>query len=35
MLALLIAGCAARDGGRDESRPGGFYVGGSGGVTRP
>jgi len=34
LLGLLIAGCAARnDNGRSE-RPGGFYGGVDGGVTR-
>ena len=34
ILGLLVAGCAARDD-RSGDRPGGFYVGGGGGVTRP
>ena len=34
-LLLVAAGCAARDDSSGERRPGGFYVGGSGGVTRP
>jgi hypothetical protein len=35
VLAALLAGCVSPDGGTDRDRPGGFYGGVSGGMTRP
>jgi hypothetical protein len=34
-LCLAVTGCAQRESGADDNRPGGFYGGVSGGVTRP
>jgi hypothetical protein len=31
---LLVAACAPRDTGADDNKPGGFYGGVSGGMTR-
>jgi hypothetical protein len=32
---VLVAGCAQRESSADDNRPGGFYGGVSGGMTRP
>jgi hypothetical protein len=32
---LLVTGCAQRESSADDNRPGGFYGGVSGGMTRP
>jgi hypothetical protein len=34
-LCLAVTGCAQRESSADDNRPGGFYGGVSGGVTRP
>jgi hypothetical protein len=35
LLCLLVTGCAQPKSTADDNRPGGFYGGVSGGVTRP
>jgi hypothetical protein len=35
LLCLLVTGCAQRESGANDNRPGGFYGGVSGGMTRP
>jgi hypothetical protein len=34
-LCLAVTGCAQRESSADDNRPGGFYGGVSGGMTRP
>jgi hypothetical protein len=33
-VCLAVTGCADRDRAADEDRPGGFYAGAGGGMTR-
>ncbi len=35
LACVIVAGCAQRGSSSDEDRPGGFYGGVSGGMTRP
>jgi hypothetical protein len=35
LLCLAVTGCTDRDRTTDDNRPGGFYAGASGGMTRP
>jgi len=35
LLCLAVTGCAPRESSADDNRPGGFYGGVSGGMTRP
>ena len=35
VLACALAGCGQHNTGNDDNRPGGFYGGLSGGMTRP
>jgi hypothetical protein len=35
VLALLAGGCTMGDDRADDRRPGGFYVGAGGGISRP
>jgi hypothetical protein len=34
-LCLAVTGCVQRESSADDNRPGGFYGGVSGGMTRP